>query len=324
MSKFKENFNEFITGIKEDKKKLFFVIIIPVILIVSILLGVFLGGKESNVIAQSNEPVVEGIIYPVDSTAIKSNRKKTSSEIYKESFWETKIEEDNNIDFLDDKENEVVKWSKPGVKAPAYQYKSPYVDDGPVSTSPTLVNSVPENKEEDISEAPNPSDGLRRRVPSDSYGNLSGNNNGSLANQFLNAVVANDNKLVKSGSYVSIRLGEDVVVDDVKIPRNSIVTGLASFRNERMDIIISNIRVGSAVRQVNWAVYDSDGVKGIMIPENILNNIAKDVADEGIDKGSSFGANIPVVGSVNLNLSKKNRQIEFVLNSGHKIYIKPE
>lgn len=324
MSKFKENFNEFITGIKEDKKKLFFVIIIPVILIVSILLGVFLGGKESNVIAQSNEPVVEGIIYPVDSTAIKSNRKRTSSEIYKESFWETKIEEDNNIDFPDDKENEVVKSSKPEVKAPAYQYKSPYVDDGPVNTSPTPVNSVPENKEEDISEAPNPSDGLRRRNPSDSYGNLSGNNNGSLANQFLNAVVANDNKLVKSGSYVSIRLGEEVVVDDVKIPRNSIVTGLASFRNERMDIIISNIRVGSAVRQVNWAVYDSDGVKGIMIPENILNSIAKDVADEGIDKGSSFGANIPVVGSVNLNLSKKNRQIEFVLNSGHKIYIKPE
>lgn len=314
MASTKEGFSEFISGIKEDKKKLFFVIIIPLVLIVSIILGIVLSGNDSPQIV-NNENNFEGVINPVDSTAIKKNRNKTSSQIYKESFWTT--EEKKEVDFFGDEHNseDIDEVEKPIIEPTGgtYKYKSPYETPPPVKKEPKVIEAPIEVFDE--------ADKKRRRAPSDSYGNISGEDN-SISTGFLRAVIANDNKLVKSGSYVSIRLGEDIVIDGMTLPRNTIVTGITSFRKERMDINITNVSIGNKNKVVNWAIYDNDGVKGIMVPESILNSMATDVVDEGLDKGSSIGTNVPILGSVKVNLSKKNRDLEFVLNSGHKVFIK--
>lgn len=325
----KMNLKEFWEETKKDKKKLFFIIVLPLILIISIVIGVVSSNKEEPQIAQNTESSIDGVLTPVDSTNIQKNKKKTSQEIYKESFWEVDNKTGKEVDFFgdlesdeDEEDNNDLAFIAPTPKN-TYVYQSPYDNPTP-SYNQSKPNNNPPKVEEVEEPAPEPTDGRRRRTPSDSYGNMSGTNSNSIGNSFLTAVIANDNRAVKERSYVSIRLGEETVVDGMTLPRNTIITGITSFRNERMIIKIGNVRSGSQNKVVNWSVYDNDGVEGILIPENILSNIGQDAVGETIDKTSgSVNANVPFVGGVKVNLSKKNKDREFILNDGHKIYIKP-
>lgn len=329
MGKLREGYSEFVKGIKEDKKKLFFVIIIPFVLIVCVIAGIIIANNDSqgNSIKKEKISSIDGVLNPVDSSKIDKSRKKTSSEIYKESFWDSGKKEEKKIEFFNE-DSLVENQKKPVVayhkSSPNYNYHSPYDDKSSVYHNPSSNDnkeSLKENQTKEAQVVSDPTDTRRRRAPSDSYGNMAGGKN-DIGDAFIKGVIANGNRLVKNGSYVSVRLGVETEVDGLTLPRNTILTGISSVRKERMEITIKNVRIGSKNKSVSWSIYDNDGVKGIKIPESVLNNIASDVLDEGLDKGSSIGANIPVVGSIDVNLSKKNRQVEFVLNSGHKVFIK--
>ncbi|MES2458202.1 MAG: conjugative transposon protein TraM [Bacteroidota bacterium] len=88
--------------------------------------------------------------------------------------------------------------------------------------------------------------------------------------QAIPAVIAADQK-AKQGSVVELRLSDTIRISGQVIPRGHLVYGLASFSNQRLNLEIKNIRLGTSIIPVNITVFDQrDGMPGINAPEALL------------------------------------------------------
>ena len=97
--------------------------------------------------------------------------------------------------------------------------------------------------------------------------------------QAIPAVVASDQKVVQ-GSVVALRLLDTVVINGKHLPKGHLVFGLAQFSNQRLNLVIRHVRLGSAVIPVNLTVFDQrDAMPGINAPEALLS--------EAIGEGSA-------------------------------------
>lgn len=84
------------------------------------------------------------------------------------------------------------------------------------------------------------------------------------------AVIANNQK-ARQGSVVELRLLDTVSINGQVIPKGHSVFGLAVFSNQRLNLEIRNIRLGTSVIPVNLTVYDKrDAMTGINAPEALL------------------------------------------------------
>ncbi|KIA92295.1 hypothetical protein OC25_17585 [Pedobacter kyungheensis] len=100
------------------------------------------------------------------------------------------------------------------------------------------------------------------------------------------AVVAIDQK-ARQGSVVELRLLDTVEVNGVILPAGHAVFGLAAFSNQRLNLEIKNIRIGTSVIPVNLTVYDKrDAMVGINAPEALLSDAVNGGA---IDATGSIG-----------------------------------
>lgn len=90
--------------------------------------------------------------------------------------------------------------------------------------------------------------------------------------QAIPAVIANDQKAVQ-GSVVELRLLDTVKINGQVIPKGHAVFGLAEFSNQRLNLQIKNIRLGTSVIPVNITVFDKrDAMPGINAPEALLSH----------------------------------------------------
>lgn len=71
---------------------------------------------------------------------------------------------------------------------------------------------------------------------------------------------------VRSGSRVSIRILEDLVVGGTLIPKNTHMQAICQI-NDRLELKITSIRIGSRIFSINYEAYDRDGYKGIYCPD---------------------------------------------------------
>ena len=71
---------------------------------------------------------------------------------------------------------------------------------------------------------------------------------------------------VRSGSRVSVRILEDLVVGGTLIPRNTHMQAICQI-NDRLELKITSIRIGSRIFSINYEAYDRDGYKGIYCPD---------------------------------------------------------
>lgn len=71
---------------------------------------------------------------------------------------------------------------------------------------------------------------------------------------------------IRNGSRVSVRLLEDLAVGGTLIPRNTHLQAICRI-NERLEMSITSIRVGSRIYSINYEAYDNDGYKGIYCPD---------------------------------------------------------
>ncbi|MFN0290130.1 conjugative transposon protein TraM [Pedobacter helvus] len=84
------------------------------------------------------------------------------------------------------------------------------------------------------------------------------------------AVIANNQK-ARQGSVVELRLLDTVSINGQVIPKGHSIFGLAVFSNQRLNLEIRNIRLGTSVIPVNLTVYDKrDAMVGINAPEALL------------------------------------------------------
>jgi hypothetical protein len=305
---------KFIESLRNDKKKGIMILLIVVALILVIILGFIYGVNGTS--AEEKKINEASLIVPVDTVAIN----KENEEVSNASFFSVP-ENQNNTLLTEEVSEEEKSVESSNTTNNSYRPRKLYTS----KPKDYYLNGNESNTKSEVKETvettPVAVVQKRKRTPNDNMGNYQKKQRSSKA--MYNAVIANNNQIVKTGTYVSIRLAEDVTIDNIVIPRNSIVTGIASYNNQRMAININSVKVGSVIKSVKWMVVDEDGNDGVAIPDRMLNDLAKDGATEVVDKGGSeINTNVPFVGNVKLNLKKRASEISFVLNSGHRLYIK--
>ena len=168
--------------------------------------------------------------------------------------------------------------------------------------------------------------GLRiRRLPT----SVPGNNN------LFKACIHGDQTVV-TGSTVRMRLLQDITISGMKIPANTLFYGVATLGANRLDIVVSNLKVGNNLNPVSVVVFDNDAMEGLNLPNNLKANAAKRMEQglvQNIDMPlSSIGTMASEVTSVvnattqiakqilNMNLS----QVKVHLKSNYEMDIQEE
>lgn len=139
---------------------------------------------------------------------------------------------------------------------------------------------------------------------------------------------------VTDGQALRIRLLEPMAVDDRFIPKGTVLTGATRIQGERLDIVVSAVEYKGSVLPVDLEVYDADGQQGILVPNSMEYDAAREIAaNMGTSMGSSInistdaGAQIVsdvgkgVIQGVSQYISKKMRTVKITLKAGHKLLL---
>jgi hypothetical protein len=174
------------------------------------------------------------------------------------------------------------------------------------------------------------------------YGSGGGSSNSSSPSSstqskrvsFFKAVIHGDQQ-VKSGTTVKMHLLEEVRLDNLVLPVNTVIHGFGSSSGmERITLKVTSIRSNGEIVSVNWLVYDTDGNEGIRVPgygkdkQDVRNQTIDDGANEvsnaagtelSEDRAAAAGARI----GTNLfrNKASKKRLPKVDLASGYQILI---
>ena len=119
---------------------------------------------------------------------------------------------------------------------------------------------------------------------------------GSSYRMGMNTIPAciSESQTLEQGGRVKLRLLEPLQAGSVTVPANSLVTGTADIRGERLDILVSSIEYAGNIIPVELATYDIDGQRGIFVPGSESRTAAKEVLG---DVSQGMGGSISFAGS---------------------------
>lgn len=87
----------------------------------------------------------------------------------------------------------------------------------------------------------------------------------------------------QSGSRVSIRLLEDILIGDHRLEKGMVVYGLVSaFTAQRVELQVNAILYHGKLLPVKLEAYDLDGIKGIYVPSSAFREFSKDLSTTSI------------------------------------------
>jgi len=142
---------------------------------------------------------------------------------------------------------------------------------------------------------------------------------------------------VMDGESVHLRLLEPMQVGNTLIGENTILSGFAKIQGERLQITISSLEYNGNIFPVAMSVYDTDGQRGIFIPNTKEVNAAKEIiANMGTsagtsinlsnDAGKQFAADMGrnVIQGVSQFATKKLREVKVNLKAGYRVFLLPE
>lgn len=144
-------------------------------------------------------------------------------------------------------------------------------------------------------------------------------NNQDGTSSYIKAVIHTQQK-IKHGSTVRMRITENCKIGGQNINANTIIYGVASIGQERVNISIRSINSGRSIITANMAVYDNDGIEGIYIPGLVRHEAARESVNEGL---SGVKVDLPVVKNVPVNVTRKeNQQQSATLTNEYRIILK--
>lgn len=144
-----------------------------------------------------------------------------------------------------------------------------------------------------------------------------------LTNQIPLYATIDQARKVRNGQKVQIRITEEGFYQGLFIPANSIIYGICSFRQNRLNIMVPSINYDGEVIRTNMLAYDTDGIQGIYV-DGKFNDFSKDLINEGLRTGSRIGFTSPnnPLGGLSLNLGRKaNNKISVHIPSGYNILL---
>lgn len=161
----------------------------------------------------------------------------------------------------------------------------------------------------------------RRRTSGGSTTTSSKGTTSGKTTPMIKAVIHNGNKAVKSGSTVRIRLTEDCLINGVEVKRNTIISAIASFSNERIKLSVTSISYNGQYLDAKLTAYDLDGIQGIFVPGGIKEEAKEDVSSSGVDAASGT---LPIIGGLAKDVLKKSiKEPSAVIYDNHKITLRP-
>lgn len=104
----------------------------------------------------------------------------------------------------------------------------------------------------------------------------------------IRAVIHGEQKDITTASQVRIRLLDNVNVNGLTIPKNTMVYAKASFSSNRIHLNIESITYNSNVYPFDAVIYDLDGFEGLYVPDNAVNEAGKQTTS-GVVSGSGVG-----------------------------------
>ena len=163
--------------------------------------------------------------------------------------------------------------------------------------------------------------------------NTSVGNKPATSKNTISAIISG-NQSVTDGQTVKLRLTEPMWIGHSLVPCGTILAGNSRLQGERLGIEITAIESNGSVFEVELEVYDSDGQKGINIPNSLESDALHEIgANMGSTMGSSInlttnaGAQIAsdvgrgLINGVSQYLNKKMRTVKVHLKSGYKVMI---
>jgi conjugative transposon TraM protein len=145
----------------------------------------------------------------------------------------------------------------------------------------------------------------------------------------IEATIASTHTIV-NGAVVKFRLCSDVYINGRLVPKDNLISGIASLEGERLTVEITSIRCGKNLFGVKLEVYDMDGLPGIYIPGTINRDVAKEslnnslgLADiTAVDPSLKAQAAATGIGAIKNLISKKAKLVRVQVKAGYKVLIK--
>lgn len=152
------------------------------------------------------------------------------------------------------------------------------------------------------------------------------------ASQNAIEAVMHQTQTIVNGAVVKLRLSNDVMLQEMLIPKNTFLFGMASLKGERLEVNIDNIQFKGSIFPVELVVYDVDGIQGIYIPGAINRDVAKASADRSIQTlglsgvTDSWGAQAAGMGieAAKSLMSRKVKLIKVVVKAGYRVLLYDE
>ncbi|MBA6153078.1 conjugative transposon protein TraM [Gelidibacter maritimus] len=131
-------------------------------------------------------------------------------------------------------------------------------------------------------------------------------------------VVVDGDQIVKANSRLRMRLTKAAVINNRKLPKNTLVFGFISFQPNRALINIENIQH----QPTKLKAFDlQDGSEGIYIENNFRAEATHEVVDDLI--GDINIPSVPQVGGITKVLKRNNRSIKVTILNNYKLILKP-
>lgn len=142
--------------------------------------------------------------------------------------------------------------------------------------------------------------------------------------------------VLKPGDYINLRLQDEVMLGQVRLPRGTRLTGVARLSGNRMKIIVSSIEYQDCILQTSLTAFDIDGQEGLYVPMTAETSAIREAA--------AAVAQAPASGGINFNnadakqqiltdvarslikggagyVTKKVSEIRITVKAGHKLYL---
>jgi conjugative transposon TraM protein len=160
-----------------------------------------------------------------------------------------------------------------------------------------------------------------------------------LAKERKNTISAcvHSDQTVMDGESVRLRLLEPMRAGKMFVSENTILSGFSKIQGERLQITITSMEYGGNIIPVEMSVYDTDGQRGIFIPDTKEVNAAKEIAANmgtnagtsislSSDAGEQFTADMgrSFIQGVSQFFSKKMREVKVNLKAGYRVFLLPE
>lgn len=150
-------------------------------------------------------------------------------------------------------------------------------------------NVLPDKEEEKVvAQAEKPKEEVKEEEPKKKNGfNTMNNKNKVGSSNSIKAVFHGSQENLTVNSTVKLRLLEPLAVGEVTIPKQSFIYGKVSFGSSRVLIKIDNVMYQNNVIPFKGEIYDLEGMQGIYVPDNAVNEAAKEAGQGAVNETPS-------------------------------------